>query len=127
MQRLNDIRDRLVIFRDERGAILSKILAGGLVIACLAGAYLTGKRVERQWWRSQIAEKSAAANNIMSKLDIEAPDHDERLIKEWSRHEVDSLRAAERAVEDARRRAQSQPPAAPDDPCHPMPAHCLRR
>lgn len=122
-----DIRDRVVVFRDERGAILSKITAGVIILACLAGAYLTGKRVERQWWRSQIAEKSAAANNIMSKLDIEAPDHDERLIKEWSRHEVDSLRAAERAVEDARRRAQSQPPAAPDDPCHPMPAHCLRR
>lgn len=116
-----------MLFRDERGAILSKIIAGVIILACLAGVYLTGKRVERQWWRSQIAEKSAAANNIMSKLDQEAPNFDERLIREWVSHDVETLRAAERAVEEAKRKAQSQPPAAPDDPCRPMPAHCMRR
>lgn len=122
-----DIRDRVVVFRDERGAILSKITAGVIILACLAGAYLTGKRAERQWWRAQIAAKSAAANNIMSKLDQEAPDHDERLITEWSRYEVEHLRAAERALEDASRQAKSRPAASADDPCRPMPAHCLRR
>ena len=127
MSAIDNIRDRLVILKDDHGSLASKLIAGGLALVVVAGAYMTGKRVERQWWRSQIAEKSAAANNIMSKLDQEAPDHDERLIKEWSRHEVDTLRAAERAVEEAKRRALSQPPAAPDDPCRPMPAHCLRR
>lgn len=123
----SDIRDRLVVFRDERGDLLSKIIAGVIILACLAGAYFTGKRVERQWWRAQIAAKSAAANNIMSKLDQDAPDHDERLITEWSRHEVEQLRAAERALEDASRQAKSRPAASSDDPCRPMPAHCLRR
>lgn len=124
---MHDIRDRLVILKDDHGAILSKIIAGGIIASCLAGAYLTGKRVERQWWRSQIAEKSATANNIMSKLDQEAPDFDERLIKEWVSHDIDALRSAERAVAEAARVARSAPPAAPDDPCRPMPAHCLRR
>ncbi len=127
MQALNDIRDRLVVLKEERGDLLSRIIAGVLIVACLAGAYMTGRRVERQWWRSEIAAKSATANNIMSKLDAEAPDHDERLIKEWVSHDLDTLRAAERRLAEAARAAQSKPAEAPDDPCKPLPAHCLRR
>lgn len=126
MPSLNDVKDRLVIFRDERGETTSKIIAGGLVIACLAGAYLTGKRVERQWWRSEIASKSQAVRTIMGKLSEDAPDFDERLIQEWSREHVEPLKDAERKLAEAHKQAQSRPQETVGRDACTLPAHCLR-
>lgn len=121
MSAIDNIRDRLVILRDDHGGTASKMIAGGLVLAVVAGAYMTGKRVERQWWRTEIAARSAAVKSIMGQLDQEAPDFDERLIKEWSREHVEPLRAAERRLHEA----QNRPPAAAEPSCL-LPARCLQ-
>ncbi len=126
MQALNDIKDRLLVFRDHRGEVTSKIIAGVPVAACLAGTYMTGKRVERQWWRNEIAAKSAAANNIMRQLDIEATDADAKLIAAWVKDHDEQLRTAEARLSAAKREAESRPPSAPVDRCS-LPADCLRK
>lgn len=123
---MHDIRDRLVILKDDHGAILSKIIAGGIIASCLAGAYLTGKRVERQWWRSEIASKSQAVRTIMGKLSEDAPDFDERLIQEWSRERVEPLKDAERKLAEAHKQAQSRPQETVGRDACTLPAHCLR-
>ena len=121
MPSVSDLRDRLVILKDDHGGIASKLIACGLAVAVVAGAYMTGKRVERQWWRTEIAARSAAVKSIMGQLDQEAPDFDERLIKEWSRENVEPLRAAERRLHEA----QNRPPAATEPSCL-LPARCLQ-
>jgi len=122
MSMLDGVKDRIVVFRDAHGDLVARVLAGCMIGAVLGGAYVTGKRVERQWWRSEIAAKSAAVKTIMGRLAADAPGYDERLIAEWSREHAETLRAAERALEEARTAARSAPP---DDPCRPVPAHCL--
>lgn len=123
MPSLNEIRDRIAVVRYDPPAVGYKQM--GVVIIALvlfaAGAFVAGKKVERQWWRNQIAAKSQAVATIMGKLAEDAPDYDERLIKEWSRENVEALRAAERRLSEIQRQAPADPRAA----CS-LPAHCLR-
>lgn len=123
MPSLNDIRQRIEVVRYDPPAVGYKQM--GVVIIALvlfaAGAFFAGKKVERQWWRTEIAARSAAVKSIMGQLDQEAPDFDERLIKEWSRENVEPLRAAERRLHEA----QNRPPAATEPSCL-LPARCLQ-
>lgn len=130
MSAIDTIKDRLVLFREERGELSSRIIAGCLIGALLAGAYVTGKRVERQWWRTEIAAKSAAVKTIMSRLADDAPDFDARLIAEWSRDHADKLEEAERRLKGAKHDAESwraeYANARDDRPRCSIPADCLR-
>lgn len=109
--------------------VLALLLFAGLM-------FYAGKKVERLWWRAQIAEKSAAVKSVMQQLDHEAPDLDERLIRTWVADHADQLRKAEGRLADVQRRAATEieaarrsgtpPPADPVDACRPLPAHCLR-
>lgn len=130
-------------FRYDPPAVGWKQTAVLFLIMCFVAGVLfyAGKRVERSWWRAQIAAKSAAANQILTQLGTEAPDLDERMIREFS-NEIAQLRSAERRLADATREAERtrerlrevemarqagvNVPPPPVDVCRPLPAHCLR-
>ncbi len=135
---------RFQSFRYDPPAVGYKQTAVLFLLMCVVagGLFYAGKRSERSWWRAQIAAQSAAVDTVMRQLGAEAPDLDERLIKEWVRDNDEKLRAAERKMataardaESARRRladveqARAVNPALPPpvvDACRPLPAHCLR-
>jgi len=109
--------------------ILGPIMAVGLVCAVVLGSYQAGKWHERKWWRQELATKSAALAQTIQHSGAEAEDLDTRLLSAIKDADA-QLSDAERIVRDQAntitKLSRVSAPAAPDDPCRPIPAQCLR-
>lgn len=107
--------------------LIEPLLWGLAAAALLYGAFEIGQRVERKWWRSELAAKSAAVQATMSKLGAEAEGLDVSLLRtiEGDRAKLEDAEATIRTLQ--ARKPQVAPAMAPDDPCRPVPAQCLRR
>lgn len=107
-------------------AAMSKLLEplayAAICVSLIIGAYHAGKLKERQWWRAEIATKSASVRAAIAKLDADAEDFDATLVRLIGEDDA-KLAEAEKSV------AAPAPPAVadPGDPCRPVPAHCVRR
>lgn len=107
--------------------LVRNLIAGGCIVAVLALTFYAGKRVERSWWRTEIAAKSAAAKTVMTQLGREAPDLDARLTAALG-DDLARLSDAERKLADLSKPRPAQAPSAPAlpvDRCT-LPADCLR-
>jgi len=104
--------------------LVRNLIAGGCIVACLALVFYAGKRVERSWWRNEIAAKSAAAKTVMTQLGHDAPELDARLTAALG-DDLAKLAEAERLLTEARRPKPTPAPSAPVDRCR-LPAECLR-
>lgn len=109
--------------------ILGPIMAVGLVCAVVLGSYQAGKLHERKWWRQELAAKSAVVAQTIQRAGAEAEDLDTQLVSAIRNADA-QLSDAERIVRDQAntitRLSRVSAPAAPDDPCRPVPAQCLR-
>lgn len=107
---------------------MSKLIDAALVAAIggslIAGAYVMGQRTERRWWRAELAAKSQAVQATIARLGTEATDLDATLLRT-----IEGDRAKLEDAESTIRRMLNTKPTvvAPDDPCRPVPAQCLRR
>lgn len=107
--------------------LIEPLLWGMAAGALLYGAFDIGQRVERKWWRAELAAKSAAVQATMSKIGAEAEGLDASLLRtiEGDRAKLEDAESTIRKLQD--RKVPVAPPAPPDDPCRPVPAQCLRR
>jgi hypothetical protein len=120
-----------------------KRIAELMVVACIAGALLVaafqlGRLSERQWWRSELAMKSASVKATMKRLGLEAEGLDRSLLRDigGDRARLEDAEAEVRSLakklDEARKAALQAPPdpaqarASGDDACKPQPARCLR-
>ena len=106
-------------------AALIAALGGALVV----GAYQAGRTKERDWWRAEIAAKSARVQEAIKKLATDSAEFDATLLQMIGDDDA-KLAAAEARIAELSK--QGQPPVAPavvdpGDPCRPVPASCLRR
>lgn len=112
---------------------MSRILDIGLVAviggALVVGAYAAGRRVEREWWRGQLAERSAAVREVVGRLGAEAEDLDRALLSAVEGTNA-KLGDAESKIAALNTRKEP-PPVAPvvdaGGSCAPVPTRCLRR
>lgn len=104
--------------------LLEPLAYAAITVSLVIGSYQAGKLKERQWWRAEIATKSASVRAAIAKLDADAEDFDATLVRLIGEDDA-KLRSAEGLV-------AAPPPAPPavadpGDPCRPVPAHCVRR
>lgn len=99
-------------------------LVGLLGASLVIGAYVAGKRVERTWWRTELAARNTAVKAVIEQVGHEAENLDEQLVAliggEHAKLATEEGEVAKRNLAPA---AQSKP----GDPCQPVAAQCLRR
>ena len=109
--------------------ILGPICAVVAVGAVVLGSYKAGQTHERDWWRRELAEKSAVVAQTIQRAGAEAENLDDQLVSAIRNADA-QLSDAERIVRDQAntitRLSRVSAPTAPDDPCRPVPAQCLR-
>lgn len=109
--------------------IVWSIAVSILVCTVVAGSYVAGRQHEKRWWRQELAAKSAALAQTIQHSGAEAEDLDVRLLSAIKDADA-QLSDAERIVRDQAntitKLSRVSAPAAPDDPCRPIPAQCLR-
>lgn len=124
--RLQGLRQSLSGIRRDPPPIAYVLIGAVLIVGTLYITYRVGRTVERSWWRSEIAAKSAAAKTVMTQLGHDAPELDARLTAALG-DDRERLARAERMLREVQARPQPRPQAdAPADPCRPLPAQCLR-
>lgn len=102
MPSTSSIRDRLSISVEQHGPLAQRIVAGVLLAGLVAGAYLAGQHKSNAWWRSQIAQKSAAAAAIERECQSSCVSQDQRMIEAFAHDYARPAAAAEQEVARAR-------------------------
>lgn len=105
--------------------LLEIVLVALFGASIVIGAYIAGKNVERTWWRQELASRNSEVAATLSKLGTEATDLDAQLLKALEANRA-NLATAESDVSKVNAKQPDSIPAA-DNPCRPVPAHCLLR
>ena len=101
------------------------LIGGSLIAGAFVYGDQTGVARERAWWRAELAAKSGAVKELITRLGMEAEGLDVALIREIGGVNA-KLEDAESTITRIRERGAPLP-LAPDDPCRPVPAICLQR
>jgi len=130
MPSTSSIRDRLSISVEQHGPLAQRIVAGVLLAGLVAGAYLAGQHKSNAWWRSQIAQKSAAAAAVERECQSSCVSQDQRMIEAFLHDHAKPAAAAEedlaRAREEGRREAVARARTGAPAPRCTLAADCLR-
>lgn len=106
---LSDLRDRLILSIETHGDLAQRIMVVAIFGLCAVGAYYAGQNRANHWWRSQIAQKSAAAAAIERACQSSCVAQDQRMLEafahDYARPAHEAETAVARAREEGRREA----------------------
>lgn len=106
MPSVSDLRDRIALSVEAHGELAQKIIAVAIFALCAVGTYYAGQNRANHWWRSQIAQKSAAAAAIERECQSSCVAQDQRMIEAFA-HDY-ARPAAEAETEVARAREEGR-------------------